>query len=54
MKRSGKKVVCAIIGLDAYGCDLEATAKAMSKKLGVGAAAMEVEYREIHTRGIQC
>ena len=54
MKRSGKKVICAIIGLEAYGCDLEATAKAMSKKLGVGAAAMHIEYRELHVQGIQC
>lgn len=27
MKRSGKKIICAIIGLDAYGCELDVIAR---------------------------
>ena len=52
MKRGGKKVVCSIVGLEAYGCDLTEVARMMSRKLGTGAAAMNVEYREINTLGI--
>ena len=52
MKRSGKKVICAIIGLDAYGCDLAATAQALSKRMGTGAASMQIEYRELKVQGI--
>ena len=40
VNRGGKKVVSSIIGLDAYGCDLNETAKTFSRKLGTGAAAM--------------
>ena len=53
LRRGGKKVVSSIIGLDAYGCDLEQTAKVMSKKMGAGAAAMMIEYRELKVMGIQ-
>ena len=53
LKRSGKKVISSIVGLEAYGCDLAAVAKVLSKKLGQGAAAMEVEYRELKEMGIQ-
>ena len=52
LKRSGKKVVCIILGLDDFGCDLEKTAKQMSKKMGTGAAAMMSEYREIKQMAI--
>ena len=34
MKRSGKKTVSSIVGLDAYGCDLVEVAKILSRKLG--------------------
>ena len=40
LKRSGKKTVSSIVGLDAYGCDLVEVAKILSRKLGSGAAAM--------------
>lgn len=47
MKRSGKKIICAILGLDAYGVDLEVAARILSKKMGTGAASMMIEYREL-------
>ena len=53
MKRSGKKTISSIVGLHAYGCDLEDVAKIFARKLGSGAAAMQVEYREINEMGIQ-
>ena len=53
MKRSGKKTVSSIVGLDAYGCDLNEVAKILSRKLGSGAAAMQIEYRELNLMGIQ-
>lgn len=40
MKRSGKKTISSIVGLHAYGCDLEDVAKIFARKLGSGAAAM--------------
>ena len=53
MKRSGKKTISSIVGLDAYGCDLADVAKIIARKLGSGAAAMQIEYREINEMGIQ-
>lgn len=53
MKRGGKKVVCSIVGLEAYGCDLADIAKIISRKLGTGAAAMNVEYKELNCMGVQ-
>ena len=53
LKRSGKKTISSIIGLDAYGCDLNETAKWLSRKLGTGASAMMIEYRELKVMGIQ-
>jgi len=52
MKRGGKKVVCSIVGLEAYGCDLADIAKIISRKLGTGAAAMNVEYKELNCMGV--
>ena len=40
LKRSGKKTISSIVGLHAYGCDLEDVAKIFARKLGSGAAAM--------------
>jgi density-regulated protein len=51
-KRGGKKVVSSITGLDAFGCDLAEIAKIFSKKLGTGAAAMQIEYKELNLMGI--
>ena len=45
-------MVSSIVGLDAYGCDLADTAKMMSRKFGSGAAAMQIEYRELNVLGI--
>ena len=45
-------MISTIIGLEKYGCDLADTAKKMSKKFGTGAAAMQVEHREIKCEGI--
>jgi len=53
LKRGGKKIVTSIVGLDAFGCDLADTAKLFSRKLGTGAAAMEIEYKELKQMGIQ-
>ena len=53
LKRSGKKTISSIVGLHAYGCDLEDVAKIFARKLGSGAAAMNIEYREINEMGIQ-
>lgn len=53
LKRGGKKVISSIIGFDAYGCDLADTAKVLSRKLGTGAAAMMIEYRELKVMGVQ-
>ena len=53
MKRGGKKIVSSIIGLEAYGLDLVEAAKVFSRKLGTGAAAMNIEYRELNVLGIQ-
>ena len=52
-KRGGKKIVSSILGLEAYGCNLEDTARILSRKLGTGAAAMTIEYREVNMLGIQ-
>jgi len=52
-KRGGKKIVSSIIGMDAYGCDLADAAKVLSRKLGTGAAAMMIEYRELKVMGVQ-
>ena len=52
LKRGGKKVVSSIIGFHAYGCDLADTAKVLSRKLGTGAAAMMIEYRELKVMGV--
>lgn len=46
-------MISSIVGLDKYGCDLADIAKKMSKKFGTGAAAMQVEYRELKCEGIQ-
>lgn len=48
LKRGGKKFVTSIIGMDAYGVDLEDAAKLFSRKLGTGAAAMQIEYKELN------
>lgn len=53
LKRGGKKIVSSILGLDAYGVDLADMAKVFSKRLGTGAAAMNIEYRELNIMGIQ-
>lgn len=53
LKRGGKKIVSSIFGLDAYGCDLANTAKIFSRKLGTGAASMEIEYKELKEMGVQ-
>ena len=53
LKRGGRKVVSSIIGFDAYGCDLADTAKLLSRKLGTGAAAMMIEYKELKLMGVQ-
>ena len=44
LKRSGKKFISTIIGLEKFGCDLNDAAKIISKKYGTGAAAMDVQY----------
>ena len=53
LKRGGRKVVSSIIGFDAFGCDLADTAKLLSRKLGTGAAAMMIEYKELKLMGVQ-
>ena len=45
--------MCSIVGFDAYGCNLADVAKILSRKLGTGAAAMEIEYRELRVEGVQ-
>jgi translation initiation factor 1 (eIF-1/SUI1) len=52
LHRGGKKLICSIIGLEKYGCDLADVARKMSKKFGTGAAAMQIEYKELHCEGI--
>ena len=46
-------MISSIIGLEKYGCDLAEVAKKMSKRFGTGAAAMQVEYKDLHCEGIQ-
>ena len=43
----------SIVGLDKYGCDLAAVSKIISRKVGAGAAAMMIEYKELKEEGIQ-
>jgi len=45
-------MISSIIGLEKYGCDLTDVARKMSKKFGTGAAAMPIEYKELHCDGI--
>ena len=45
-------MVSQIVGLEAYGCDLAEIARILAKKLGTGAAAMLVEYKELSAMGI--
>ena len=45
-------MVSQIVGLEAYGCDLNEIARILSRKLGTGAAAMMVEYKELNAMGI--
>jgi len=52
MKRGGKKVICNILGLELYGCNLADVARLMGKKFGSGAAEILVEYKEISAQGI--
>jgi translation initiation factor 1 (eIF-1/SUI1) len=40
LHRGGKKLICSVIGLERYGCNLEEVARMMKKKFGTGAAAM--------------
>lgn len=42
LKRSGKKFISTIMGLEKFGVDLTEAAKIISKKYGTGAAAMQV------------
>jgi density-regulated protein DRP1 len=53
MKRSGKKIQSVIIGLDAFGCDLAAVAKIMSKKFATGANQAETDHHGVTYNAIQ-
>ena len=46
-RRGGKKETTTIFGLDAWGANLADTAKLMAKKFGTGAAATEIDYKEM-------
>ena len=46
-------MISSVIGLEKYGCDLADVARKMSKRFGCGAAAMQIEYKELHCEGIQ-
>ena len=48
LRRGGKKIICEILGLELFGCNLAEVAKMLGKKLGTGAAAVQVEYKEIN------
>ena len=52
-KRGGRKMVSSMIGFEKFGCELDDVAKVFSKKLGTGAAAMNIEYRETNCLGVQ-
>ncbi len=45
-------MISSVIGLEKYGCDLADVARKMSKRFGCGAAAMQIEYKELHCEGI--
>ena len=53
LKRSGKKFISTLMGLEKFGVDLTEAAKIISKKYGTGAAAMQVQYKEYNGDGIQ-
>lgn len=45
--RGGRKFSTTIFGLEEWGCDLTDTAQKMAKKFGTGAAACEIDYKEL-------
>jgi translation initiation factor 1 (eIF-1/SUI1) len=42
-KRGGKKMICSVVGLQAYGVPMKDLAKVMSKKFCCGAAVADDE-----------